>query len=765
MNKVIRNLSIMLLTLSVGIAAYGKPVDETTAKKIGSNFLVKTGVHQVSSVADITTAYIATTTVNGQVITDYYVFNIVGAKGFVMVSADDNIIPILAWSDESSFDIDRINPEAKFWIGTYSKQITAAITNKHTAVQGTSEKWNELKSAAKNGSAKTTVVAPLLGTIAWDQYPGYNNQCPSGSGGRAVTGCVATCMAEIMKFWNWPTIGCGSHTYTPTYLPLPGYGYSAQTADFGNTAYNWAAMPNSGSTAASSSAVQVLMHHAGIGVDMMYGPVSSPSGSGAFVTETSTPFPLSTASIHSINCAEYAMKTYFHYKRTLSGISRIDPNTGLTAITDPVWISTIENELNAGRPVMYSGMGSDGGHCWVCDGWQSGSATFHFNFGWSGMFNGYYSINNVDPGPGGTGGGAGVFNDYQACVIGIRPDSFPSNPGTIQMLSHLDCTTNSPMQYLTPFTVSAKILNAGGGAFSGDFCVQVFDTANKMLGIIQTVTGVTIAAGDSTALLNFASTSGMPGMIPETYFYMRVMYRANSASAWVPVANNNTFINYNAIDVRNSQLFSSNLNLEINSTMAVTPGTTITSGGSLTLNTSISNTGGTDFNGTLKAVLTNVMTGAQFTLQQMAGQTIGATINNPYTFSNTHVAVGSGIYALAVIHQPGGAGATYVTGSDFFENPILITVNGTVGVNPATSVADRVIVYPNPANDMINIDLQGVSTSEILITNIMGRQVQKLTVSNNQSIITVPVSTYAPGIYFVNMKSGDEQITKKVIVR
>ncbi len=426
----------------------------------------------------------------------------------------------------------------------------------------------------------------------------------------------------------------------------------------------------------------------------------------------------------------------------------------------------IEAELTAGRPVMYAGQGADGGHCWVCDGWQSGTSTFHFNFGWSGASNGYYSINNVAPPALGTGGGSSGnnFNDLQSVIIGIQPDSFPSTPGNIQMLSHLDCTTSSPMQYGSAFSVTAKILNAGTSSFSGDFCAQVYDTSNNLVGTMQTITGQTITGGDSTAVLTFASP-GVLGMIPESYYYIRVFYRTSGSAPWVAVANNNKFINYNAVDIRNSQIYSNNQQMEIYSTMAITPGTTITAGSSLSLSTSINNTGTSTFNGTIKAVLTNVATGTQYTMQQYTGTSITATYSEPYTFTISSVTAPSGIYALAVMHQYGGTGTVYVTGSDFYENPVIVKVGSVAGVSNTPSAGDNVSLYPNPANGVVNISLSGVSTGEIWITDIQGRQLQKVSVANNQTVVTVPVAGYAPGMYFANMQVNGETVTKKFIVK
>ncbi|MBK7113736.1 MAG: C10 family peptidase [Flavobacteriales bacterium] len=163
----------------------------------------------------------------------------------------------------------------------------------------------------------------------WNQAPHYNAQCPGGS----VTGCVATAMAQIMKFWNHPATGSGFHQFNH-----PQYGTLA--ANFGGTTYAWGSMPNNVSSA--NSAVATLMYHCGGGVDMQY----SPEVSGAWVIQSHSP-----STDHN---AEYALRTYFGYRSTLSGVAREN-------YAQAQWIDLLRTELDAGRPILYDGFGDGGG--------------------------------------------------------------------------------------------------------------------------------------------------------------------------------------------------------------------------------------------------------------------------------------------------------------------------------------------------------------------------------------------------------------------
>ena len=136
-----------------------------------------------------------------------------------------------------------------------------------------------------------TAVNPLLTTL-WDQSPDifttgpYNALCPYDSiyKSHTLTGCVATAMAQVMKYWNYPTKGIGTHSYTPPTKYL-----GVQTVNFGNTSYQWNLMPDTLSAndaPATINAVATLMYHCGVSVDMDYGV----NGSGALVINNTDNF-------------------------------------------------------------------------------------------------------------------------------------------------------------------------------------------------------------------------------------------------------------------------------------------------------------------------------------------------------------------------------------------------------------------------------------------------------------------------------------------
>ena len=300
--------------------------------------------------SDMAIAYTART--GGQ--PDFYVVN--KKKGFVIVSADDVIgETVLGYSDTGQFDYNSLPENAKWWLSQYQQQIDKVRTDGGEAVFSKVPKRSK-KTAA--GAASDIVVPPLLGDILWAQSKPYNLTCPTVNGEQAVTGCVATAMAQVMYFHNWPLQGTGSHTYTDS-------NKNTYSANFAQSHYEWYNMiPRYSSwTTAQGNAVAQLMYDCGVSVDMTY--VTESGGSGAV-----------SSNVHT------AMKTYFGYSSDAKYKQR--STTG-----DKQWNQILKTELDAYRPIIYGGSSSEGAHAFVVDGYTS-DEYFHFNFGWGGSGNGYF---------------------------------------------------------------------------------------------------------------------------------------------------------------------------------------------------------------------------------------------------------------------------------------------------------------------------------------------------------------------------------------
>lgn len=297
----------------------------------------------------------------------FYVFNN-PEGGFAIVSADDRLPAVLGFSNNGAFDMDRISPDMKWWLGEYSKDIARLYEEEGVDVSASS-------SAFKRAAVvERKPIEPMLKT-RWDQMAPYNMFTPQ----QYPTGCVATAMAQIMKYHEWPVAPTGSH--------------GGET--FEGTVYDWENMidiyENGRYSTQEAEAVATLMRQCGASVDMMY----SPWASGAY----------------SFN-VPVALFTYFGYNESMQLEFRDYHKMS-------EWNDMVYAELEGNRPVYYSGASSNGGHAFVCDGYL-GNNYFHFNWGWSGYQDGYFLLNALNPGVGGTGSFAGGYNTQQTIITGVK---------------------------------------------------------------------------------------------------------------------------------------------------------------------------------------------------------------------------------------------------------------------------------------------------------------------------------------------------------
>ena len=275
---------IGLLFLNHMQAQYVTP---ESAARIGSNFLVRqTGWHsQKSGTARLNLAYTAvsrstSTQKSSENTPCYYAFNVQDG-GFVLVSASENIRPILAYADKGRFDTANLPDNMRAYLLGMQLEIAEVIQHQYPAGAGVKAQWEQLQNTA--GSAffneNVSAVEPLTENILWDQGVNFNDSCPkdakAGNGGRCPTGCTATAMGIVIRYWKYPAHGYGSHSYSTAK-------YGVLHADFEKTNYNYNNMPEYFGMfpkAYQRSAVSQLLYHCGVSVQMGYGP----SSSGAYV--------------------------------------------------------------------------------------------------------------------------------------------------------------------------------------------------------------------------------------------------------------------------------------------------------------------------------------------------------------------------------------------------------------------------------------------------------------------------------------------------
>jgi hypothetical protein len=382
-------LASLLLMIMQSFAA---KVDQQSAVKVARNFYYeRASQHSPVSYTSLKAKETIPVEQNTQVL--YYIVNFEN-NGWVIVSAEDVVQPVIAYSFHGSFSLANKPVQLGAWLTGYQMQIETARTQKAPASQEIHAAWARLKAddPSQLMISNTDEVLPLLST-QWDQMKWYNELCPPNNAGvdnHVPTGCVATSMAQVMNYWRYPTTGNGTKTYLH-----PNYG--VQTANFGTTTYHYSGMCNTLSI--NNFDVAQLMYHCGVSVNMNYGI----NGSG---TQTSY-VPNSV-----IAYFKYNSTTKYVHKSAYTGVNQ--------------WDDLIKAQLDQKRPCIYDGQpaapSTDAGHAFVCDGYQ-GTYFFHFNWGWSGMDDGYFYTNNLNP------AGMGNFNDFQGAVIDMFPPiaSYPNN--------------------------------------------------------------------------------------------------------------------------------------------------------------------------------------------------------------------------------------------------------------------------------------------------------------------------------------------------
>lgn len=408
-----KSLFLFVLLLITSMVTKANPVDLNKARQVGTKFLKANTSIRIS---DNTTLKHSATYRTSRNVAAFYIFN--ADEGFVIVSADDCARPILGYSVEGAFDEKNVPVQMEDYLQDFVKQIEYGIEQHLEADKLIARQWELVSFNGRlNYQRATNAVEPLV-KARWGQGCYYNNLCPEdpdGNCGHVLVGCVAIAMGQIMHYWGYPETGSGSYSYTPIDQNTWNYSdYPVQTANFGDTNYDWSNMTNSltaSSTSAQVEAVSTLLWHCGVSVSMMYGT----SGSGAYSEDV-----------------PYAMQNYFLYSNDMQAAYRSN-------YTDTQWLNLIKASLNSNKPVYYSGSDTQGqgGHAFVCDGYDSNNY-LHFNWGWYGNQDNYFALGALNV-------SSYQFNNSNYAIVNIHPECIAG----------------------TNYQVTASVSPAEGGSISG----------------------------------------------------------------------------------------------------------------------------------------------------------------------------------------------------------------------------------------------------------------------------------------------------------
>ena len=419
----------------------------------------------------------------------YYVFNAVDGRGFAIVSADDAMGEVLAYSQTDAFPSGKPMPCAlQMYLEAFSE----------AAALGTAY----VKSSSRADAAAFDPVQ--LCTTEWGQGAPYNTLCPQKDGYQCPSGCVATALAQLLYYWKWP---------------VQGVGYSWAKDGNGETysgtlehTYAWSAMRNTTAenkaTEEAAQAVAQLMYDCGLSVNMNY----DTDGSGA-----RTP----------VN----ALYKNFGYLPETMRMYQAECFTG------EEWFAMLRNEVAQKRPVYYTATsltngGKDAaGHAFIVDGYDA-QGRVHVNWGWDGDFNGYFDLAKMNP-------GGYQFTINQAAIVGLQP-ARNGETGTpeeyLLVRSPLVCNQKGTIQKTLSFSVTvSNVWNLNGSSHTWQLSLGLFDVRNEMVAEVKSgrVPALSLDPGYGMSSDYASINCSLKSSYPDGDYAIRLIFRESGTDEWL----------------------------------------------------------------------------------------------------------------------------------------------------------------------------------------------------------------------------------------
>ncbi|MBP5536654.1 MAG: C10 family peptidase [Bacteroidales bacterium] len=420
--------AIAALILTSG-AAFAKSVSPSDAMRAARNHIV--ALYDRNADCQLTLTHTAVAA-NG--ITSYYIFN-VDNNAFVIATADDRCVPVIAYSPNGLFDPADVPPAVQMWLDWMRQDLSVIIEknlwdNNYWDVAGAQEQWAALldDDLKYYDQLKSKAYTDSLMTTKWGQGQGYNDLCPEyngssssgaeSSGGHAVVGCVSTALSQIIRYHEYPARGFGYFQYNEA-------SYGTLSVSYDSATYLYSQMPN---TVTSTTRTQIsrLCYHVSVLSQMHFAGRNYTGGSGAHLSD--------------------AAKGLAHMGYFRAKFKQIGADSSTTAGWDK-WKSWMRREITNRRPVLYAGYNQayTEGHAYVIDGFKMNSTyglVWHINWGWNGNSNGHYWVMSGVSTP------LGGYGFRQECVYNIEP-------------SYLANTVNGPQRYYISSSATSGRNNDG----------------------------------------------------------------------------------------------------------------------------------------------------------------------------------------------------------------------------------------------------------------------------------------------------------------
>lgn len=728
-----KRLFSVLFLMGVMLGASAAPVDFSRAQQLALTFWNQNGCATRSGNASMDFREVS----SQAGFQNLYIFVNVSGTGFVVMSADDIARPVLGYSETSRFDASALPSSVAAWLRGYDRAIGVAVAHQVAASPEISAEWTALSNGFVPAPKSITSVNPLL-TTEWDQGSPYNAMCPGSGFSKAPTGCSATAMAQVMKYWSYPSKGMGSHSYTCEYYS------QTLSANFGATTYNWNNMPNS--VYSSNSSVATLMFHCGVSMEMNY----TPEGSGAHMISYNNAIEY---------CAETALKRFFGYNNHLHGERK-------ASYTDEEWIAMLKADLDAGRPIPYSGVDEvqSVGHAFVFDGYDNNNM-FHINWGWSGSSDGYFTINALTPGSTGWGGGGDDYSSSQCAIFGVEPPQLYATSHTSPNMT--SSNGGYTVEHGAPLTFTVNI--KAPSAFNGNLRLAILNTNGKT--VVQEIGSSVTVSMSANQIVTKSFSTDVVTAYPGSYL-LAVQYKPSGSSEWTTVgidgcaapADLTVFLNPDAYEDNNTLSASHTLPFSFSQDHAVIQTT------------------GSNFHSTEDSY-----DYYKFELPAGYSYRINSRVHDAESSANGHLYTADARFYVSYNNSSWGSVIEDIAPErempdgglvSFKVRPATATPVGTylldvdVVRTANTGVADYssstlLSVYPNPVVDVLYCEIGKDFVAEnsfFQILDVFGRVVKQQSVNSHN--FAIDVKGLESGLYFVRLISDGQGLeTKKFVKR
>ncbi len=493
---------LLLLTAAItAMSLSSAPVDQATAQRKAKSFLTQHMYAGKTMSASALNPVLVKTEMGSAKINQpvYYIYNT--STTFLVIAGDDRAEEILMIGDRPLKDVNNLPPGMLDMLRQYKEEISFLQENPNLKVA-------PIVSPENTPMLRATNVGPLL-TANWDQQEPYYNQCVFKYNNRnyqCLTGCPATSASMVLYFWKYPTTPTGNLDSYQGYLDLSS-GYTSNEVSFtypalSSTTFDWANMRDDYTgeyTTAEGNAVATLMRYVGQAEQMIYGP----NGSGI-----------------SVDDAQHVADMFIRFgydattTRLVKQYEKMDNSGNVSGriYTDAQWAAMIQEEMAAGRPIVFMAVDlSNGGHAFNVDGYRSSDNKYHINFGWSGEGNDWCALNAFGyTTSSGWWSTSYNFNTYQQMIIGIQPPSTATPELTVNPTS-LSFTGQTGETYTKTFTVTGTDLrgDVNVSSNSGVFAVSptTITAAQAAAGATVTVTYIPTTAGTQNGTITISSSA------------------------------------------------------------------------------------------------------------------------------------------------------------------------------------------------------------------------------------------------------------------